>query len=327
MTKINTGTREVIVGCAYNYKTPDILPFLNSLKQIEFTGELILLINDKSAIDTSLFPFKTTCFNADEEFSKFRMIINLSIRYSRKGESLNIIEKLLSTLVKKRIRRNKNISKWMAAYFYFSYYIQNSRFFLYYYLLFEKEASSVLFTDVSDVFFQGNPFNLKKDNCIYAFAENENVRLGEEKFNSAWIRKGFGSKVLEKLRRSPIYCSGTIIANKSAIFHFLSDFIIVNLDYKVPPMEEGIDQGVFNFMTSYLHLPYIITKSNGEHVFTMGLYSDEEIMKNGGKLYLAGKTDFVPSIIHQFNRHSGKTDEIINRLCRGNDVAQFPIEI
>jgi hypothetical protein len=295
--------RDAVIGCAFNYDTRDILPFLKSLEEAQFKGDLILFINDYSKIEVPSYSYNTILLNPDEEF---RVYIAKHKRYLKKLEKYkleNLQKLIVFQYAKRRIGKKKSLPGWCIAYFYTFYNLMTSRFFLYYFFLKERSYDAILFTDVSDVIFQGYPLLSTYKSGIHAFSENISYTISQEECTRDWIKEGFGDEVLNIIANQPVYCAGTIISAGKITFTFLRDLISLMIDFDISPTTEGIDQGFFNYMISYLKKPYFFLIQNGGHVFTVGLQRVEDIVCSNSKLFLKGKEEKAPCIIHQYNRH------------------------
>jgi len=295
--------KEAIIGCAFNYNTEAVLPFLNSLQKSGFTGDLVLFINDRSRIEAGSYSYNLRLVNPDKELEAECKTIRFSKRILDKLKAGNVLKSVVFRLVKSALTKDKNFSPWLVAYFYSFYNLMTHRFFLYYYFLKKEGYQTILFTDVTDVIFQRHPLSLHANTGIHVFQENDAFVIGNIIHNSRWIKEAFGEEVFRTMQNEPIYCAGTIIAKDESVFAFLKDFINIVLDYHISPRIEGIDQGVFNYMVSYLKKPYFRSHPNGEHVFTMDLQPEAEIVYTEGKLFMKGKEETMPSIVHQYNRH------------------------
>ena len=295
--------KEVIIGCAFNYCTEAVLPFLNSLQKSGFTGDLVLFINNKSNIEAGSYSFNLLLINPDVELKSANKSIIFLRKVLNKLGAGTVLKSIVFRLVKARLQKDRNFDPWLVSYFYSFYNLMTHRFFLYYYFLKQKRYTNVLFTDVTDVIFQKHPLAMTEGAGVHVFRENEAFVVGDIIHNSRWIKEGFGEPVFRKMQNEPIYCAGTIIAKDQTVFAFLKDFINIVLDCNISPRVEGIDQGVFNYMISYLKKPYFCLHPNGEYVFTMDLQPQNEIVYAEGKLFMKGKEGTLPNIVHQYNRH------------------------
>lgn len=303
MKKNRTWNKEAIIGCAFNYSTEAVLPFLNSLQKSGFTGDLVLFVNNRSTIKVGSYSYTLRLINPDAELQSECRTVRFTKKVLDKLKAGKLLKAMVFRQVKSALQKDGNLSSWVVAYFYSFYNLMTHRFFLYYHFLKKERYQNILFTDVTDVIFQHHPLSLTTNAGLHVFQENDAFVIGDIVHNSRWIKEAFGEAVFHSLQSEPIYCAGTIIASDEAVFAFLKDFINIVLDYNISPRIEGIDQGVFNYMISYLKQPYFRLHKNGEHVFTMDLQPENEVVYSGGKLFMKGKEETTPSIVHQYNRH------------------------
>jgi hypothetical protein len=115
--------------------------------------------------------------------------------------------------------------------------------------------TSVLFTDVRDVYFQDHVFRRMHaaphaaQAGLVAFLEARPRVVAECAWNAKWVRDCFGDAALSAVGHRPISCSGTTLATWGAGLAYarlLADFLVAH-----PSCEKnGVDQGVHNF---FLH--------------------------------------------------------------------------
>jgi len=109
----------------------------------------------------------------------------------------------------------------------------------------------VLFADVRDTAFQGDPFSniLKEDHVFYGFHGVESRTIGECGWNGGWIRDCFGEAERRKLASKPIVCSGVSIANFDEARLYANQMSEVVSDKQFAACERnGVDQGVHNVL-------------------------------------------------------------------------------
>ena len=82
-----------------------------------------------------------------------------------------------------------------------------------------KKFDTILFCDSRDVYFQSNPFDYPYKGSINFFLEDKKIK--DCQFNSEWIIKTYGAKVLNELSENIISCGGTILGFHNSIEKFL----------------------------------------------------------------------------------------------------------
>lgn len=294
--------KNVIIGLAFNYSDKQIAPFLNSLNQTGFTGDLVLYINNKS----SIAPKASYGYNVIlKNFQKDHALLILKYR---------LLKLIPASFIKKYIRKrslaaaditgkSQAFPEDTLAFFYVNFYLATMRFILYYNFLLSNRYDNVFFSDVSDVVFQQDIFKSVTASKIMAFEEKKDISIAADEYNSKWVIECCGSEAFEKIKDKNIYCSGTILGDYNASMAFLKDYIEVMISREFKRKIVGLDQGFYNYMINYLKLPYFIRSENADVVFTVALNSPDDFMFIGDKVFYKDKQDKMPSIIHQYTRH------------------------
>jgi beta-1,4-mannosyl-glycoprotein beta-1,4-N-acetylglucosaminyltransferase len=178
----------------------------------------------------------------------------------------------------------------------------------------KKKYEKILITDVTDVVFQANPFDMETRKEFIIFSqEYEGEPIKNNSFNSRWISITFGDEVLNKIGEYPIICAGTTIGSYKNILNYLKSMVMLmteKVESNPSIVSEGIDQGVHNFIvrTKDLMFKNHEIRPCGDFIATVGITSQRD------KDSIVIKDDYVevngmkPSIIHQYNR----SKELIN---------------
>jgi hypothetical protein len=307
--------KNVILALAFNYSRQQLLPFFNSLNVSGFTGDLVLFVNGKSEIPANeTYGFRVVTQDLEILYPRW---IRFQRKLTRKTKKWDIWEKwdgFNKWLVKRRVRKNKPLTPWNLTYFFVNFYIATARYPFYYDYLSRNRCTGVFLTDISDVVFQGNVFAGMEAGKLIAFQEDPGVKLGEQYHNSLWIREGFGDEILSKMADEIIYCSGTILGDRPVCLKFLGDFITELLSGDYPVDIVGFDQGVYNYMISYLKRNYFEKEKNGRRVYTMGTVpaaafeiDEKEALVSTGRQR--------PPVLHQYNRHPHLAKLLLNKYA------------
>ena len=190
---------------------------------------------------------------------------------------------------------------------YSSYHIQNARWF--HYLDYIQNLimaggelpSHLFFTDVRDVFFQGNP--LEGDIAyLEFFQENSAPLLGDCRYNSSWIRLCYGGRTLIEMRDSVISCCGTVLGSAKGSVEYLLriESLLVAMPHRAK--KRALDQGPHNYLLHTHQIPDVSVVENGKRVFTIGYTPESEILIGDSHQVLTKWGQKCP-IVHQFDRH------------------------
>uniref|UniRef100_A0A6T8PIA8 Nucleotide-diphospho-sugar transferase domain-containing protein n=1 Tax=Hemiselmis andersenii TaxID=464988 RepID=A0A6T8PIA8_HEMAN len=114
------------------------------------------------------------------------------------------------------------------------------------------QYDAVLFTDVRDVAFQGDPFAImtgQNKSSLFVFREASPARRGEdgtiatEQRNKGWVLKCFGQEGLDEIGREVVSCAGVTMSGWSAALVYVSLMVDTILSKST-----CIDQGVHNYL-------------------------------------------------------------------------------
>jgi hypothetical protein len=188
------------------------------------------------------------------------------------------------------------------------YYMMFYRFEIYYNILskwFIHDINKIMFSDMDDVIFQGDPFSIEFDEEIYCAAEQNIITDNDNmssNLNRLWINESFSiiKYYIENFENQPVLCAGTILGKYKGILEYLKFFVDVE---SKRPVEKGVnDQGLYNiYIYNYTNsnfrkiLPYresqILTLDRVD--FETLNIQDNKILNEKGELYV---------ILHQTNR-------------------------
>lgn len=158
----------------------------------------------------------------------------------------------------------------------FSYlHMQSSRHVVYYDFLVNdlkyQKYDRVFLTDVRDVIFQGNLFQEIPQDRISFFLEDHRTSIGQCRWNSEWIRTGFGEEMLAALGGNPISCSGTVLGKSEAVMEYLLQMLLHYTALNAEGLDmKGIDQGVHNVIVYKSLLEGQRLLENGNGILTLG---------------------------------------------------------
>lgn len=307
LTLPETAHKNLVLGLAKRYNFEQIKPFLASLRNSGFTGDICLLMSDLSletqgliqAYDVQLIPFpeihlKLPLKKPFDAIYPHHLLQRLPI-FSQ------VIPKLLDQLTFKTGEKQKLIqSGWMQ----FLLDMCCARFLTYYSYLKQQNQvyQNILLTDVRDVLFQRDPFDFDINNHLCCFLEDSHQTLGSCPINSAWMTQAFGTQILDKLGHQTISCAGVTIGSYSAVMNYLE----LMIDYLIPLglRVKSIDQGIHNYLIYTGLIPDLQLFANQQGpVLTMGYLPDKELQFDQDG-WLVNQDGSVVHILHQYDRHS-----------------------
>ena len=175
---------------------------------------------------------------------------------------------------------------------------------VYYYLFLKNnpQYTDVLSTDVTDVVFQSNPFNIQTNGD--AQISEEAVLIKDCKINAGWISGNYGEEAFAQIGSKPILCAGIIRANNAntqtvsnLFFKEVQDLYIRSNGTKFGNLDQAHIEYLFHIQQFNKEiLPYL----NKSFVHIGHTKRTDVEMQDGGVLSVLG---VVPAMIHQYNRH------------------------
>jgi hypothetical protein len=155
----------------------------------------------------------------------------------------------------------------------------------------------VLLSDVRDVLFQRDPFEIAQEHPILFAVERK--MIADCPYNSMWIDRLIGTTERLEINQKPVICSGTTLGTLSSIRDYLDRFTQEADRYSRALSVIGIDQGIHNLL---IHLRGVSGAiDNDEHVFaTLGYAPTNSIKIDADRILVDGK---APAVVHQWDRH------------------------
>lgn len=288
----NQPKKDLILGFATRYSFEQIKVFFSSLNKTDFIGDVVLVADPKMVIPKeNKYNFNVTILN-EPLFD--RGILTLGFAKIMVMFVPNLSKNILAWTLK-RIKNEDTFLKWFIK----TNYVASSRYAFYYKFLKDKQYRNILLTDTRDVYFQDNPFkNFNYELAV--FEEAKMYKLKTDEYNSAWVKKAFGEKILDVIGDNTVCCSGTIMGSQSGIMRFLKVFLDTCMKYNVSYKIVGVDQGVFNFVIYSGLLEFGKICLNGDRILTIPRDPLKDIFLVDGKVVY---NNSEPNIVHQFDRH------------------------
>jgi hypothetical protein len=291
----------IILGLCANYSTEQLAPFAKSLRETDFRGEVTLFVDRLS--DATL---------AFLHAHDFRTIPFRQIRYFRGSQTVRRVLARSFRLLWSRSSpppavRRLVMRLWQCA---------AARFFAYETYLQELDGQfdKVMLTDVRDVVFQRDPFDFPMTGSLCAFQESLN-RIGDDYFNSRWIKESFGRAAFTQLCEYPVFCSGVTLGTAAGVANYL-ETMTRHLLPRVGLI--GYDQGVHNFLVHTGALPDLTRYENWNGpVLTLGTI-DPAVVHFSPEGLLKNRNGDIINVIHQYDRQPTLAPRVLERIGRGD---------
>ncbi len=174
----------------------------------------------------------------------------------------------------------------------------------------------ILLSDVRDVVFQ-KPLFRRPCRDIELHYEDASVKIGEESWNSDWIRREFGEAVLLAFSGRRISCAGTVCGRQNGVLKYLSctKAVISNLPEEIRNGQWG-DQAAHNYVLHSGMIPEAIVLDNFVRVSTVHFVKSEDLcLDRSGRIVNPDGT--VSEIVHQWDRHPHLGSAITKKYASG----------
>ena len=292
----------LILAMSYGYSYEQLYPFLQSLKETGFDGEIVIFVGGTSVATMDRLR------HAGVELKPFIYPFKRA-HEMHKPNPLYRLWPLAQQLIG-RLDSPESIARWSFPF----HNIQSLRFLLYYWFLRSRpnRYRHIFFTDLRDVTFQRNPFIHAEGSRLRFYVEEPRFTVSTCRFNSRWIREYFGEEILREIGGNPIVCSGTTLGDYDSIIRYLEEFLLTMRQAR-SIMRSGFDQGVHNYL-AYKKLTGSITfcPNRESEVLTMGHMCNEVLPRNE-EGQLIDRHGEPYAVLHQFDRHENLKREILAR--------------
>lgn len=263
----------LIMGIANGYRFNDIKPFIISLRNTGYNGDIVLFA-------------ETTHPSIKQIASKYKIIC---VEYNNTYPFLFTINKN-DPMLPETSSKNFHL---------FSY-----RHIIYYQYLNKhiKQYSHIMLTDVRDVVFQQNPFLEISNQGLNCFLEASEEKIkNDHAHNAAWVRNALGQEILDIIGDQTISCAGIIIGNSPSIIDYIKQMVSIIISY--PNAAGPTDQGLHNYLIHTNKLKIMTLHRNGEGpVLTIGRIPHGTI-KIDSRGNLLNNDGSIPNTLHQYDRH------------------------
>lgn len=322
----------LVLGVVKGYDFEQVEPFLVSLKDTGYKGDVCLLT---SAITTKTYNALQACMkDALTEGGRSRLTLypfwtfpGLKVPYKVKNKHL-VFKKLflyhlleiypinkahswlINTLTNLLVPLNHEEEYVVRANLSKTYFsITSTRNFLYYLYLYKygKSYSNVLLTDVRDVLFQKDPFEFNFLNGLCCFFEDKAIK--DCTYTSDWLRRAFGNQIISEIGNKDVLCAGTTLGSRSAIMSYLR--LMIKHISQARSQAFGIDQAVHNYI---LHKGLInnieLCRNYHGPILTMN-YSDVSELHLSNDSLLTNYDGSIINTLHQYDRCSNDVKDKI----------------
>jgi hypothetical protein len=276
--------RNLVLGAIRGYQFKDLAPFVKSLRQTSFDGDVVFLWNsvdeetrrqlEEHGVKLVYFAYRGGALNSWSRFWPWvKTFVSLPIgNYARNA----IYRKILNLAFVRYIHAMDFLQRNAGSY------------------------DKVLLTDARDVVFQADPFRDELPGEVVAFLESPQMTYGAEPMNDGWIVENYNQRMLEQLRSQRISCCGTVAGSLPGMLNYLEKFR--NEIARLKSVAHGADTSIHNVLIRRSSSDLFSIAENYESmVGTVGPAFDEVMIGKDDLVYeSSGRT--VP-VLHQYDRH------------------------
>lgn len=297
----------LVMGAAIGYSYEQIEPFLRSLQNGGYQGDVALIVDPVVAKrhGSALLLSGVKLIPASQWIPyRFGLLKNrefLLRGWHRLQSILWLAMKLLGSC--SRAQASKiHLQACLARHIFPP---SEARYLHYYLFLRSHPYSRVLITDVRDVLFQRDPFGQLPESGLAVSMEDPQLSIAEEPHNTNWVRLAYGQEMLNKIGRNQISCSGVTYGDGVAMEKYLqlmSQEILRLSRVAVNIGIGGTDQGIHNVL--------LWTGKLGDCVFLESLESAVATLNgvDSSQLHLnvegrlLNRDGGIVSVVHQYDR-------------------------
>ncbi|WP_163122647.1 hypothetical protein [Acinetobacter portensis] len=287
----------VIMGAATGYAPQKVELFLNSISRTNFSGVVVLFLNDDQLDD-----YKEYFGGRYSNQFELRFVIT-QIGVFSSSKSLNkYLQKAIRFFSKYIVLKEPKLKKDFIYYFAPPHV---SRFFDYYNFLKLNNFTHIILTDTRDVIVQGD-LNKLNQQGLFLGMEDKSLLLGKDSFHVKWIGDVYGKKYLSEISNKQISCAGVTFGDYQSIRHYLD--IMINEFMKLPyytMVRSNYDQGIHNKLLYSNEFSGVkLCQPLGSEIATLGVMNINNVVLNEDCLILNADGS-IPTFVHQYDRHKG----------------------
>jgi hypothetical protein len=273
--------RDLVLACIQDYQWRQISPFVNSLLDTGFKGEICFLTKGIDEATAAEMRQRKITLRAIAQKTSAREIHPRS-RYWRKT-------RFAPRWFRRWLFKRYCVLRYLRHFACQEFLQQHG-----------AEYRQIFVTDVGDVVFQASPFGEPASPGLHCFEEWEGHTLASQPCNAWWLTTLFGKDTLTELGAHPILCSGSILGDPDSLLDLFNK--ITRTMPTVRTILDSGDQACFNVTIRREGGPNVHIHKNGGTVFTMGIMPDTEIHLNPAGQVVDPENRVIP-VLHQYNRH------------------------
>jgi hypothetical protein len=306
---------DVVLGLVHGYTADVIQPFLVSLKRVAPDAKIILACS-KITADTRATLQRLGCQILDYRYRQWHIagrtiwLGNSRWRRMHRGYA-RWIDALPGLTTETKLQWKARLVR--------QFLDPNTRRFVEFYLRLRQELPKfrrVLLSDLRDVVFQSNPFDLIQDEGIMFGLEDDRLTIGSQWANSVWLERVGGPAIRDELAAKRISCVGVVLGSGTVIATYLHRLVEALTRPGIDIARfHGADTGAHNMVVYRGALTNVrfADFSSGGILNMHGLRTECIRWTPDGLLCDANQKPFA--VIHQYDRHPEVHARLVQRLA------------
>lgn len=258
--------KNLILTVLHQYTYPVVEPFIKSLKETGYTGDLVIFVSDSTSKTTKKILAKHGA-----------ILIEFNTVYPFIDSYSNVFEDVAPAITINNYR----------FLFYLKYLLDNP-----------GKYENVMLTDIRDVIFQKDIFKTIAADKIYFFLEDASEIFRTSKLNYNWCLYANGLEVTNKIIDKNVSCAGIVIGNCIHITNYLL-YMQNRLKFRAD-LHWGLDQGIHNaYIYTHINKQAMIIPNTQPLILTLGACTMFKQHTNGA---IVNQQDEPYHVIHQYDR-------------------------
>jgi len=277
--------RDLILTLLYRMHFDAIAPFVFSLKQTGYTGDLVAFVtmmDDETIVEMNRHGIITIPFRFHPRIARRTWWLgSLWRQIFKSGLSQKKKERLAHAVFPLFYRRHLLYLEFLREH--------------------HQKYDRVFITDCRDVFFQGNPFSWDMSPGVHFSLEEESNKIGQCRHHIRWLKSQFGQNTLDELAHETISCAGTTFGDIAGMVEYLSTMVSLSMNALSLREHDG-DQGIHNYILRKKLISRAMVHENRRGlVITMGDMKPEDVRFNP-EGWIINDGGEIPPVLHQYDR-------------------------
>lgn len=294
----------VVLGVAVGYGPDHIEPFVTSLRNTGYRGDVVLFVDAPlRRVLRGRHRYRDVILRPTARYLPWRL--RFHERSRRYRQAWGVVQGLGSVALAAADRLPLSPRRRAAAVLQLVqrlYPPTESRYFHFHHFLTERPYARVLLSDVRDVVFQSDPFEQLPVDGLATGIETPRYTLATEPFNRMLVERVYGASGLARIGDRPISCCGVTAGDRDSIRRYLEAMMAEIRAYGREAARRPTDQAPHNHLLWTGQLgEFHRCESLAGPIATLAMHDEHELeLSDDGRLLNRDGT--VPSIVHQYDR-------------------------